>query len=51
MNNLESVIASPEFKNDLTSLNSAIAKALTDAGEDIAINGNVCYGNLQIDFI
>lgn len=50
MNNLESVIASPEFKNDLTSLNSAIAKALTDAGEDIAINGNVCYGNLQIDF-
>ncbi len=46
----EEVIASPSFRDDLESLNHAIAEGLSKAGEPVAINGNVCYGHMQEDF-
>ncbi|WP_170569324.1 PIG-L family deacetylase [Ruegeria atlantica] len=46
----EEVIASDAFRNDLNDLNHAIADSLMQAGEPVAINGNVCYGHMQQDF-
>lgn len=46
----EEVIASTDFRDDLASLNAAIADGLTQAGEPVAINGNVCYEHMQRDF-
>ncbi len=46
----EDVITSPAFLDDLSSLNQAIADGLKQAGEPVAINGNVCYAHMQEDF-
>lgn len=46
----EDVINSPAFLDDLSSLNQEIADGLKQAGEPVAINGNVCYAHMQENF-
>lgn len=46
----QDVISSAGFRNDLAELNQVIADGLTNAGEPVAINGNVCYGHMQENF-
>ena len=43
----EDVLNSPAFLDDLSSLNQAITDGLKQAGEPVAINGNVCYAHMQ----
>ena len=46
----EDAINSRAFLDDLSSLNQAIADGLKQAGEPVAINGNVCYAHMREDF-
>jgi len=46
----DSVMSSEAFLRDLSDLNNTIADSLIAAGEPVAINGNVCYLNMQENF-